>query len=35
VEFALQSLKCRGLCLVDHGRRACVADGAAGFRPLA
>ena len=30
----LQRLKCWGLCLVGHGRRACVAAGEAGFRPV-
>ena len=36
VEFGdhLQELKCWGLCLVDHARRACVTGGVAGFRPV-
>ena len=28
----LQKLKGRGFCLIDHGWRACVTDGSAGFR---
>jgi hypothetical protein len=31
---ALQKLKDWGLCLVGHGRRACVNGGGAGFRPV-
>jgi len=30
----LQKLKVWGLCLVGHGRRACVTGGEAGFRPV-
>jgi hypothetical protein len=33
VNSGLQRLKCWGLCLVGHGRRACVTRGA-GFRPV-
>jgi hypothetical protein len=33
-EALLQKLKCWGLCLVGHGRRACVTGGDAGFRPV-